>query len=136
MRHLLRLVFVVCLFAGVVPPCVAATTEDLDKIFTYMPPPRYPMDAWERRSNGWRRIEGVTVCRIYLDAKGAVTRVEVVKSSGSKILDAASTEALRNWRAKPGRPGRVIVPINFFLSSPKGEAYDGLGPSKSSDAGK
>lgn len=136
MRRLLRLVFVICLLAGARPPCVAGTTADLLPIFTYKPLPRYPMDAWERRSNGSRRIEGVTVCRIYLDAKGVVTKVEVVKSSGSKILDAASTEALRNWRAKPGRPGRFTVPICFEQGSPRADIYDGLGFSKSSDVGK
>ena len=108
----------VYLFVGAGPPCVADTTADLRNVFTYMPSPRYPVEAWERRSDGFRRIEGITVCRVTLDAKGVVSGVRIVKSFGNKYLDAASTTALRDWRAKPGRPGRYFnIPINFSRGS-------------------
>ena len=37
----------------------ADTTTNLHSVFTFMPTPRYPLDAYERRSDGWRPIEGV-----------------------------------------------------------------------------
>lgn len=137
MRRLLRILFVAYLSAWAGLPGAAGPTPTLREIFTYMPPPRYPMEAWERRSNGSRRIEGVTVCRLHLDAKGSVTAVRVVKSSGSKALDAASTEALQHWRAKPGQSGRFFdIPIRFAAGSAKPMTFNGLGLQQSSDAGK
>jgi protein TonB len=137
MRRLLRILFVVYLCANAGLPCSAGVTTPVRGAFTYMPLPRYPMEAWEWRSNGSRRIEGRTVCRLHLDAKGAVTGVQVVKSSGSKALDAASRETLQYWRAKPGRPGRFVdVPINFVADSARSLIFNGLGLQQSSDVGK
>lgn len=134
MRRLLRILFVVYLIASAGPPDAAG--RPAREVFTYMPLPRYPMDAWERYSNGSRRIEGKTICRLHLDAKGAVTRVEVVKSSGSAALDDASTRGLRIWRAKPGRPGRFVdVPVRFVRGSPRSMIFDGIGLSRT-DVGK
>jgi TonB family protein len=117
MRRVLRILFAVYLFVGTQPHCVADTTTDLRNVFTFMPPPRWPMEAYERRSNGDRRIEGTTVCRVTLDASGAVRDVQIIKSSGNKYLDVASTTALREWSAKPGRPGRYFdIPIIFRLN--------------------
>ena len=117
MKRLLRIFFVVYLFVGARSHCVADSTEDLRHVFTFMPSPPYPMEAYERRSNGFRRIEGTTVCRVTLDANGVVSGVRIIKSSGNKFLDAASTTALRNWRAKSGRAGRFFdIPIRFMLN--------------------
>lgn len=131
MRRLLRICLTLwpLLFAG--PLCLADTTADLRNVFTYMPSPEYP-----RRY----RIEGITVCRVYLDAQRAVTSVRIIKSSGEKTLDAASTEALRRWRGRPGRAGRFFnIPINFTFNRPwpaKRNVENGLGASRSSDAGR
>jgi protein TonB len=118
-----------CPCAG--PPCVADTTADLRNVFTFMPSPEYP-----RRYH----IEGTVLLRVSLDAQGAVTGVQILKSSGDKTLDFASTEALRHWRARPGRPGRFFdIPTNFtrYRNSPAApERFDGLGAARSSDAGK
>jgi len=130
--RLLPILLVVYLIACAGPPCVAEIATDLHKIFTYMPPPEYP-----RRYH----VEGTVSVRVSLDALGAVTRVHILKSSGEKTLDDASTEALRHWRARPGRPGRFFdFPVTFTRrghdSSKERSYYDGLGFSKSSDAGR
>jgi TonB family protein len=113
---------------------LADTLNRLSDVFTYMPTPRYPSDAWWRSGSGWRRIEGRTVCRVTLKADGTVAEVEIADSSGSKILDHASVEALRVWRAKPGRAGRYYnIPINFNgrASAPELPVpNDGLGLSR------
>jgi TonB family protein len=47
---------------------------------------------------------------------GNVTEVRVMKSTGSKILDAAAIQALLKWRFKPGAGiGRADQPITFRL---------------------
>ena len=68
-----------------------------------------------------------------LDANGKVVAVQVIKSSGNKLLDAASTEGLRQWRARPGKAGRFFdVPVRFAKTSPpKSQSSDGLGLLKS-----
>jgi TonB family protein len=139
MKGLLRLCFSFSLLVCASPPCVADTTKDLRDVFTHMPLPQYPPEASWRSSNGWRLIEGRTICRVSLHAQGAVTEVRIIKSSGNKTLDAASTGALRRWRGRPGRSGRFFdIPINF-----QGRAlpanrnyYDGLGHTRSSDVGR
>ncbi|MEY2562238.1 MAG: periplasmic protein TonB [Verrucomicrobiota bacterium] len=111
--HLQRAVISLMLLI-IVATAPADTLKRLSDVFTYMPPPRYPIDAWVRTSTGSRRIEGRAVCRVTLNADGTVARVELADTSGSKILDHASVEALREWRARPGRPGPFYnIPINF-----------------------
>lgn len=134
MRGLLRLCFSLSLLVCASPLCVADTTKDLRHVFSFMPLPQYPPEASWRSSTGWRVIEGITVCRVSLDAQGAVTGVRIIKSSGNKTLDAASTEALRRWRGRPGRAGRFFdIPINFQRPLPAKDYYEGLGHSRSSD---
>jgi TonB family protein len=114
--------------------CIADTTTDLRKVFISMPPPQYPSDAWVRRSNGVQRLEGRTLVRVSVDASGAVIGVQIIKSSGSQILDNASVTALRRWRAKPGQAGRFYnIPVTFRENSHPPQApvpNDGLGLSR------
>ena len=135
----LNLPILTCLLSLLAALCSADTTTNLQSVFTFMPTPRYPLDAYERRSDGWRPIEGVAVVRVTLDVNGKVAAVQVIKSSGNKALDAVSTEALRQWRARPGKAGRFFdIPVNFNRggSSTSSQSGDGLGITKNSDAGK
>ena len=139
MRTRLHLSVLTCLLSLLASLCSADTTTNLHSVFTFMPTPRYPLDAYERRSDGWRPIEGVAVVRVTLDANGKVAALQVIKSSGNKALDAVSTEALRQWRARPGKAGRFFdIPVNFNRggSSTSSQSGDGLGITKNSDAGK
>src|SRR5438477_1491310 len=139
MRPHLSLPILTCLLSVLTSVGSADTTTDLRTVFTFMPLPRYPLEAYERRSDGWRPIEGVAVVRVTLDANGKVATVQVIKSSGNKALDAVSTEALRQWRARPGKAGRFFdIPVNFNRggSSTSSQSGDGLGITKNSDAGK
>jgi TonB family protein len=117
----------------------ADTLSRLSDVFTRMPAPLYPTDAYWRSSNGWRPIEGTAICRVTLKADGTVAGVKVAKSSGSKKLDLASVTALREWRAKPGRPGRFYnIPIKFgsgrsTVGNDNGMGNDGLGIMRSRD---
>ena len=75
-----------------------------------MPRPNYPYEARARHITGWG------TCEILMDTKsGVVTRVVVVQSTGSKVLDEAAVNAFSRWRARPGKVSRIRVPFNFTL---------------------
>jgi protein TonB len=79
------------------------------------PPPRYPAAA--RR----RGVEGTVLVRLKVDGRGRVLDAEVLRSSGSKLLDEAAASALRRWRFTPGWDQKgvvestVTVPVKFAL---------------------
>ncbi len=79
------------------------------------PLPRYPPAA--RR----RGIEGTVMLEVLVSPAGLPDRVEILRSSGSGLLDEAAVEAVRRWRFRPARrgreavEGRVSVPVTFRL---------------------
>jgi TonB family protein len=99
--------------------------------FIRMVQPVYPLEA--RRS----RKEGTGVFRLYVDERGKVTDVAVLKSTGDKALDFESVRALQQWLARKGVRREVDVPLHFTLhGGPPGDngmGKDGLGMMKSRD---
>jgi TonB family protein len=76
-----------------------------------MPRPKYPYEARARH------IIGRGMYDIRMDTKsGLVTRVVVVQSTGSKVLDEAAVDAFSKWRARPGKISHIRVPVNFTLA--------------------
>ena len=74
-----------------------------------MPRPEYPQAARVKR------IGGRGLYDLIFDLKtGRVSRVIVVQSTGSKILDDAAVSAFSRWRARPGQISRVRNPLNFI----------------------
>lgn len=79
------------------------------------PPPRYPERA--RR----RGVEGTTILRVSVTARGGVRDVAVYQSSGYRLLDWAAQDAVEKWRFRPARranrpvPGTIDVTIVFKL---------------------
>ena len=94
--------------APIVPPKFNA--DYLDN-----PAPMYPSLA--------RRMgeEGRVLLRVYVEASGLPSKVEIRTSSGSERLDQAALEAVRRWKFVPARqgdqavPAFVVVPISFYL---------------------
>ena len=86
-------------------------------MLVHRPPPSYPEVA--------RRLgqEGVVLLIIRVSAAGSVTGVEVVESSGFRLLDRAALDAVRKWRFRPatenGFPvaGTFEHPIRFRLTT-------------------
>jgi TonB family protein len=62
-----------------------------------------------------RGIQGVVHLRFRLDSAGGVETVEVVKSSGYEILDAASVRAVYRAAPMPLVQGWIEVPIAYVL---------------------
>jgi protein TonB len=57
-----------------------------------------------------RGEEGQVLCSIHIDSSGSVTRVDVIRSSGSARLDRAAQDALEKWRFLPARKdGRAVA---------------------------
>ena len=65
----------------------------------------------------------MVMLKVLVTADGAPARIEIESSSGSRLLDAAATEAVRGWRFQPARRGNqniedwARVPLRFRLDS-------------------
>jgi len=84
-------------------------------VLQFNPPPHYPAEASRLR------IEGTTVLRLGVRADGRVEFVVVAETSGSRLLDDAAVEAVRQWRFTPGSvrgdaaPFVLRLPVTFRL---------------------
>jgi len=81
------------------------------------PPPDYPTLAVRQ---GW---QGTVLLRVRVLQTGAVESVEVVRSSGKKVLDDAAIHTVERWVFAPSTRGSTpvdgfaTVPIEFKLDS-------------------
>lgn len=79
------------------------------------PGPRYPPAALRRRESG------TVLVRVDVDTSGRAARVALEQRSGSRDLDRAALEAVRDWRFQPAQrdgqpvPGSLVIPIDFRL---------------------
>ncbi len=77
------------------------------------PPPHYPSAALRRGDSG------TVVVRVEVDAGGLPLDAKIIQRSGSRELDRAALEAVRNWRFQPaqsnGQPmaGSLEIPFDF-----------------------
>jgi periplasmic protein TonB len=74
------------------------------------PQPDYPAEALAKG------IQGTGIYEVWIRPEtGVVTRVEIVRSTGSKLLDGAAMKSLQHWRARPNAVSRIRVPIRFCV---------------------
>ena len=96
-----------------VQPAQQRTTASTPPVPIRQPTPRYPRNALR---DG---IGGVVQLQVDVGPDGVPTSVSLIRSSGSRELDRAASDAVRRWRFEPatenGQPtvGRVTVPIQF-----------------------
>jgi TonB family protein len=78
----------------------------------FVPHPQYPYQSWSRDPLTWtRNLRGSGMYRLDLDlSTGRVSKIAIIKSTGSSILDAASTKAFRLWAFKPGKWKEITIP--------------------------
>ncbi len=94
-------------------PPARAVSSKAEPIPGQTPAPRYPPQALRRGE------QGTVIVRAEIGPDGIPTAVSLAAGSGSRTLDRAALDAVRQWRFKPavenGRPtvGSVIVPIDF-----------------------
>jgi TonB family protein len=78
-------------------------------------PPPYPVDAIRLR------LEGVVMLQLRITAAGNVEDVQLIQSSGHRVLDEAAINAVAQWKGEPakrwGRPVESVerLPIRFRL---------------------
>jgi TonB family protein len=73
----------------------------------YAPHPSYPPKADKTHVTGSGRF------KITFDERGNTKSVEIVQSTGDRTLDSNTIKTLKLWRAAPGSPSYVIVPIDY-----------------------
>jgi TonB family protein len=73
----------------------------------YAPAPSFP--------SGVSRpgVSGTGHFRLTFDAKGNVTNVQVVKSTGNPYFDSSAIQTLRQWKSSPSQGWAVTVPVTF-----------------------
>ncbi len=97
-------------------PSVATDVESIPHLLKNVPP-TYPAQALVNR---W---EGTVLLRLHIAADGGVTNVELISSSGRRILDVEAMRTVRHWRFVPGqRDGQPVaatvrLPVQFVLDA-------------------
>jgi len=78
-------------------------------------PPPYPELAKQMHQ------EGIVMLSVDVDKEGDPVSVEIIQSSGFRMLDQSALKAVRHWKFQPGSIGRIFVdstvtiPIRFRL---------------------
>lgn len=86
----------------IVPPSTSSAVATAPRLLSSTEP-LYPAAA--RRLNQ----EGSVLLRVRVDALGRAEAIEVARSSGHSLLDAAAMDAVRRWRFAPAQSeGRAI----------------------------
>ncbi len=79
------------------------------------PSPAYPAVAVQRGQ------EGLVLLSVFVDRSGNPQSVNLKKSSGFSLLDAAALKAVKKWKFSPGKLGvfvteaEVTIPVRFRL---------------------
>ena len=78
------------------------------------PYPQYPSQLWPSGTDSAARIrynhrDGLYRLNIDLNT-GRVRQITIISSTGSALLDTASTSAFKHWVFKPGRWTEVTIP--------------------------
>lgn len=97
------------------PEEITMTSQMLTAIYLRNPKPNYP--------NLSRRLseQGTVLLRVFVNATGDATQVDLKESSGFPRLDKAAQDAVEGWKFVPAKKGDhavaawVVVPIKFSL---------------------
>jgi len=79
-----------------VPASKLLSADEVAKLTSYAPKPKYPIEARARYSTG----SGVFLLRIH-SRSGRVKDVSVLHTTGTFLLDREAIDTLRDWRFKP-----------------------------------
>src|SRR5438552_7141417 len=70
--------------------------------------PEYPFDKWHHV------VTGTGIFELRFDYEtGHLREIHIVKSTGSPMLDRATIDSLKHWKAKPRALNAVLVPVEF-----------------------
>jgi len=91
---------------------VTVDSEEFREIALSHPTPQYPIEARRRHITG----KGLYHLHVSLDT-GEVTSVDVLTTTGHRILDRAAVAALKQWKFRPHALIGLKVPITFSMPS-------------------
>jgi protein TonB len=60
-------------------------------------------------------LQGTVLVRFRVGSDGAVTAVEIARSSGHELLDQASADTVRRAAPYPAFPGWIRIPLAYRL---------------------
>jgi len=74
----------------------------------YAPAPAFPSEVRSRPGSVWSGR-----FRLSFNARGNVTNVQVVQSTGNIVIDQSALNTLRQWKSAPGQEWAATVPVTF-----------------------
>ena len=74
----------------------------------YAPAPAFPSEVRSRSGAAWSGR-----FRLNFNARGNVTNVQVVQSTGNIVIDQSALNTLRQWKSAPGQEWAATVPVTF-----------------------
>lgn len=74
----------------------------------YAPAPAFPSEVRSRPGAVWSGR-----FRLNFNARGNVTNVQVVQSTGNIVIDQSALNTLRQWKSAPGQEWAATVPVTF-----------------------
>jgi TonB family protein len=74
----------------------------------YAPAPAFPSEVRSRPGATWSGR-----FRLNFNARGNVTNVQVIQSTGNNVIDQSALSTLRQWRSAPGQDWAATVPVTF-----------------------
>jgi TonB family protein len=74
----------------------------------YAPAPAFPSQVRSRPGGAWAGR-----FRLNFNARGNVTNVQVIQSTGNNVLDQSALSTLRQWKSAPGQEWAATVPVTF-----------------------
>jgi TonB family protein len=74
----------------------------------YAPAPAFPSEVRSRPGSAWTGR-----FRLNFNARGNVTNVQVVQSTGNNVLDQSALSTLRQWKSAPGQEWAATIPVTF-----------------------
>ena len=90
------------------PATASATPRATPKPrLVYAPAPAFPPRASLIGPSGTGRF------RLTFDARGNVTNIQIVQSTGNQLFDQSAINTLQQWRCSPGEGWVVTVPVTF-----------------------
>ena len=96
-------------FIAVLPPLQGAPSTHQKARAIYAPRPRIPGIAVSRH------LRGDGYFQMHVRPDGIVSKVDVLQSTGHKILDDATVAALLKWRFEPGTKSEVRIPFTYLF---------------------
>jgi TonB family protein len=92
--------------ASVTPTIAPRPTPKPRLVFA--PPPAFPSEVRSRPGAAWSGR-----FRLNFNARGNVTNVQVIQSTGNNVLDQSALNTLRQWKSAPGQEWAATVPVTF-----------------------